>query len=136
MDVISIARQLGAAIQQDERYLNFAKAKEESENDAEVKATMDKINELRETYQKEAESEKPDELVLSKLDGEFQQLYTSLMSNDKMNKYEGSRQEIDAMMNYVMQILYLCVNGENPETCEPQVEEHDCNGECSGCQGC
>ena len=35
MDVIKLTRELGAAIQQDERYLNFAKARQENENDAE-----------------------------------------------------------------------------------------------------
>ena len=33
MDVIKLTRELGAAIQQDERYLAFAKAKEANEND-------------------------------------------------------------------------------------------------------
>jgi len=136
MDLISIARQLGAAIQQDECYLNFVKAKDDSECDTEVKDMMDKINELRETYQKEAESENPNEAALAKLDGDFQRLYTALMVNENMSKYEASRQELDAKMNYIMQILYLCVNGENPETCEPQAEEHNCGGECSACHGC
>lgn len=136
MDVIAITRQLGAAIQKDERYLNFVKAQENSESDTDVKAMIDQINELRETYQKEAESENPNEANLAKLDGDFQKLYTALMVNENMNSFENSRQELDAMMNYIMQILYLCVNGEDPETCEPEVEEQGCGGECSSCCGC
>lgn len=136
MDVISAARQLGEAIQQDDRYLNFAKAKEESESDSSVKEMMDKINEIREEYQKEAEKETPNEGLLSKLDTEFQQVYTALMVNENMSKYEECRKELDSMMNYLMQILYLSVNGENPQTCEPQPEQHDCGGECSACSGC
>ena len=30
MDIIKLTRELGAAIQQDERYLNFAKAREDN----------------------------------------------------------------------------------------------------------
>ena len=32
MDIIKMARELGAAIQQDERYLNFKKAREANES--------------------------------------------------------------------------------------------------------
>ena len=42
--------------------------------------------------------------------------------------------EIDEMMNYIVEILTLCVNGEDPDTCEP--EEHSCSGSCSTCGGC
>ncbi|MEG0979579.1 MAG: YlbF family regulator [Oscillospiraceae bacterium] len=135
MDVVAITRQLGAAIQQNDCYLKFAKAKADSEKDATVKEMMDKINEIREAYQAEAEKSQPDELTLSKFDSDFQQVYTALMVNENMSSYEESRKELDVLMNYIMQILYLCVNGENPETCEPQPEEHDCGGECSGCNG-
>ena len=40
MDVIKLTRELGAAIQKDERYLNFAKARQENENDAELNDLM------------------------------------------------------------------------------------------------
>ncbi len=137
MDVIAITRQLGAAIQKDECYLKFVAAKDASEADSEVKDMMNQINDLRDMYQEEASKENPDQTLLQKYDGDFQNLYTSLMTNDKMNKYEECRQELDEMMNHLMQILYLCVNGENPETCEPpKEEEHNCGGSCSSCCGC
>lgn len=135
MDVIEITRQLGKAIQADERYTKFVEAKEASETDPTVKDMMDKINSLREDYQKESESETPNEENLQKLDGEFQRVYTSLMVNENMSKYEDRRKELDEMMNYLMQILYLSVNGENPETCEPKPEVN-CEGSCSTCGGC
>lgn len=135
MDVVALTRELGAAVQQDERYKKFVAAKEASEKDTEVKAMMAKIDELRTAYQAEAMNPTPDETVLGKLDQDFQQLYTNLMVNDTMQAYEEARQELDGMMNYLMQILYLCVNGEDPATCEPQAE-HDCGGECSHCAGC
>ncbi len=64
-------------------------------------------------------------------------VYTKFMTNEKMKAYEEARAEIDKLMNYVMQILGLCVNGEDPYTCEPEEEHaHDCGGECSSCSGC
>lgn len=135
MDVVALTRQLGAAVQEDERYKKFVAAKEASEASAEVKDMMAKIDELRVAYQAEAMNLEPDETVLAKFDQDFQQLYAALMVNDTMQAYEQARQELDGMMNYLMQILYLCVNGEDPATCEPQ-EEHECGGECSHCAGC
>ena len=39
--------------------------------------------------------------------------------------------DIDELMNYVMQLLGLCVNGADPVTCEP--EPHDCGCDCESC---
>ena len=48
-----------------------------------------------------------------------------------------ARAQVDAMMNYIMQILGLCVNGADPMTCEPeQAHEHSCDGACGSCGGC
>ena len=135
MDVVELTRQLGAAIQQDERYIAFMSAKDVTESDADVKAMMDKIENVRTQYQDESQKETPDEQLLEKLDQDFQACYASLMTNEHMASYDATRQEIDKMMNYLMQILYLSVNGEDPMTCEPE-EEHECGGECSSCGGC
>ena len=67
----------------------------------------------------------------------FYDVYTKFMDSDKMKAYEAARAEIDNLMNYLMQILGLCVNGADPATCEPEVpEEHSCGGSCSSCSGC
>ena len=46
MDVVALTRQLGAAVQEDERYKKFVAAKEASEASTEVKDMMAKIDEL------------------------------------------------------------------------------------------
>lgn len=136
MDVVALTRQLGAAIQEDERYKNFIARKEASEKDPEVQDMMAKIEEIRTQFQAESMNATPDEKLMGKLDKDFQNVYTALMCTDVMAQYEESRQEIDNMMNYLMQILYLCVNGEDPQTCEPQPAEGECGGSCSSCAGC
>ena len=60
MDIIKLTRELGAAIQQDERYLNFAKAREENEKDAELNELMAQIQMVQMNYQMEASKEAPD----------------------------------------------------------------------------
>ena len=59
------------------------------------------------------------------------------MQKPNMINYENTRRDLDELMNYIMQILAMCVNGEDPETCEPQMNEGaGCHGSCSSCQGC
>ena len=134
MDVIELTRQLGAAIQQDERYLKFAAAREANEKDPELLDLMGQIQLIQMNYQREAASEKLDSEKMSKYELEFNEVYGKFMENDKMKAYEEARNEIDSMMNYIMQILGLCVNGADPATCEPK-EEHNCSGSCGDC-GC
>ena len=134
MDVIELTRQLGAAIQESEEYKAFKVAQEASENDAEVADKMAKIEEIRAAYQTAAMEAEPDEKFLARLDKDFQDVYASLMVSDTMAAYEEAREALDGKMNYIMQILYLCVNGEDPATCEPQ-EEHECGGDCCSCGG-
>ncbi len=137
MDIIKLTRELGAAIQQDERYLAFTKAREENEKDTELNDLMGQIQMVQMNYQMEASKEEPDSVKMQGFEAEFNELYTKFMSNEKMQAYDAARTEVDEMMNYIMQILSLCVNGADPTTCEPEkAHEHSCDGSCSSCSGC
>lgn len=136
MDVIALTRQLGAAIQQDERYLDYVKAKTANEEDQNLNDLIGKLNLLQLSYQTEAQKENADEAKLAAFDEDFRKLYGEVMLNENMRNYENARQTVDDMMNYIIQILSLCVNGEDPATCEPAPEGGSCTGSCSTCGGC
>ncbi len=137
MDIIKLTRELGAAIQQDERYIAFTKARQANENDAELNELMSQIQLVQMNYQMEASKENPDSAKMQEYEEQFNDVYTKFMDNEKMQAYDAARTEVDAMMNYIMQILGLCVNGADPMTCEPEKEhDHECGGSCSSCSGC
>ena len=137
MSVIELTRQLGAAIQKDERYLAFAAAKEANEKDDALNALMGEIQMIQMNYQMEASKEEPDSAKMQEFEAEFNAKYEAFMANENMQKYDEARTEVDSMMNYIMQILGLCVNGADPATCEPeQQHDHSCDGSCSSCSGC
>ena len=136
MELEKMARQLGAAIQQDEAYLNFEKARLANEADEELNDLMGKIRLIQMSYQVEAAKDEPDEDKMNGFNQEFQGVYSQIMANKNMQEYEKARQAVDDMMNYITGILGLCVNGEDPETCDPRAHLHDCGGECSSCSGC
>ena len=136
MDVIKLTRELGAAIQQDEKYLAFVAARKANDDDKELNALIGKLNLVQMNYKNESEKDTPDNAKLESLDEEFRKLYGEIMLNSNMRKFEEAKQNVDDMMNYLIQILSLCVNGEDPATCEPQNEEGGCTGSCGTCGGC
>lgn len=137
MDVIQLTRKLGAAIQQDERYLAFSEARKANDSDEELASLLGKINIVQISYQREAEKgDDADEGKMEAYNKEFNELYNEVMLNPNMVRYEAARTAVDDMMNYTVQLLSLCVNGEDPETCEPQQEQPSCGHDCSGCAGC
>ncbi len=137
MDIIAKARELGAMLQQDERYLNLMQAQKVNEADNALNELIAKIQLIQLSFQQEAGKEDRNEQKLEAYDKEFGQIYSQIMSNPNMQAYEAARGEIDKLMQYITGIFSLCLQGEDPATCEPKEEhEHNCGGECSSCAGC
>ena len=136
MDVIAKARELGAALQQDERYLKLMEAQKANEEDTALNELIARIQLVQMSFQHEAQKEDKNEQKLEAYDKEFGEIYTKIMANPNMQAYEAARAEIDKLMNYITSIFALCLQGEDPATCEPKTEEHNCSGECSSCGGC
>ncbi|HIS05129.1 MAG TPA: YlbF family regulator [Candidatus Fimenecus stercoravium] len=134
MDIETLTRQLGAAIQQDETYLAYAAAKEANDADEALNALMGKIRLVQLNYQQEAAKESPDEQKMNEYNREFQAVYNQIMANEHMQAFETARQAVDDMMNRITGILAMCVNGEDPQTCDPAA--HNCSGDCGSCGGC
>lgn len=135
MTVIEATRELGKAIQADERYNKLMSCKEANDKDDALNALIGKLNLIQMSYQHEAEGEANEE-KMNGYDKEFREVYTEVMLNENMKNYEAARQDVDDMMNYVMQLLSMVVNGEDPETCDPAKLQSDCTGSCSTCGGC
>lgn len=131
MSLEKLTRELGKAIQQDERYSALQKAIEANEKDTALNELMSKIQLIQISAQHEASKENPDEGKMQAYNEEFQGVYTQIMMNPNMQAYEKARKDIDDLMNYLTGILAMCVNGDDPDTCDPKA--HQCGGDCSGC---
>lgn len=136
MTVIELTRQLGAAIQADDRYKAFDAAKKANDADKELNELIGQINLVQLSYQNEAaKGEIADSKKLESFGADFEKLYREVMLNPNMAAFEQAKNAIDEMMNEIMGILALCIDGQDPATCEPE-HEHNCGGECSSCGGC
>ena len=99
-----------------------------NEKDDELNNLIGKINLVQMNYQKEAsKGEEADESKMEQYGKEFEEAYRAVMLNGNMVKFEAAKTAVDDMMNEIMGILALCVDGQDPETCTP-AEEHHCNG--------
>ncbi len=132
MEIIKLTRELGKAIQADERYAKFVAARETNEKDDELNELIGKMQLIHMSYQHEASKEDANEQKLTAYEEEFMELREKIMNNQNMIDYEKARMDIDEMMNYIVAILTECIKGEDPETCEPP-KEHSCGGNCSSC---
>ena len=134
MELEKLARELGAAIQKDQVYLDYEAARKANDEDEELNALMGKIRLVQLSYQQEAAKETPDEQKMQAFNEEFNGVYNQIMANPNMQAFEKARNAVDEMMNFLTGILAMCVNGEDLATCDPTA--HNCGGECSSCSGC
>ncbi len=132
MDVLKLTRQLGAAIQEDERYKNYMAAKLANDNDDELQKSIGEFNIIRMSLDKEFTSENKSDEKIKELNEQLRTVYSRIMSTDSMIAFNEAKTALDALLNDVNAIITMSANGEDPETCEPS----HCTGSCSTCGGC
>lgn len=133
MELEKLARQLGAAIQEDARYKTFMAAKDKNEADAELNEMMQQIQLVHMSYNHEAsKGEEADREKLQEYEKQFNEVYTKVMDNENMRNFEVARNDLDDLMKFLTGIISMCACGEDPETCNPNAT-HSCSGDCSCC---
>ncbi len=133
MNLIKQAREMGKMIQASEEYKRLQAAKEKNDNDTELQDLIGQFNLKRMELNNQLAKPDKDDEKLEKLNHEMRDLYQKVMTNQNMAEYEQAKNEMDMLMNQVNTILVMCVNGEDPDTCDPAPS---CTGSCSTCGGC
>lgn len=133
MDIIEMTRELGKAIQQDERYKAYMAAKEANDKNEELQKLIGDFNLKRMNINQEMSNPEKSEERLKKLDEELKAIYAQIMGNDGMIAFNTAQNELEQLIGDINQIVTMCANGEDPDTCEVQ---HGCSGSCSTCGGC
>ena len=134
MDLIRMARDFGKEIQSSDEYIALAAAQQAADEDQEPQQMIQEFNLIRVKLSTAMQAEDQDEEKVKELDKTLKDTYTKVMGNPNMMQYNIAKQDVDSLMNQINGILMLCVNGEDPETCDPTA--HSCGGDCSGCSGC
>ena len=133
MDVIEQVRNLGKAIQQDERFIRYAKARLANDSDAELQASIGQFNIIRMELDREMGSDEKNDDKVKELNEKLREVYSNIMSSPAMVEYNTAKAELDTMVNEINVIISKCLDGEDPETCDTN---SGCTGSCSTCGGC
>lgn len=135
MDIIEAARQLGAAIQADERFKKLVETRRVNDADTELQELIGQFNVARMSIDNELSKEEGerDEEKIKEFNVTLRQIYGKIMCNDSMMAFNAAKNEFEAVMNKVNGIIELCTQGEDPATCQPA---EGCSGSCATCGGC
>lgn len=133
MDVIAKVRELGKAIQQDERFIRYAKAKLQNDNDTELQAAIGEFNIVRMEFDREMQAEERNEENLKELNEKIRSVYSKIMATPGMVEYNTAKAELDSLVGEVNTIISKSLEGEDPDTVDPAAA---CGGNCSSCGGC
>ena len=106
MDVIELTRELGKAIQADERFIRFAKARLANDNDTDLQNAIGNFNIKRMELEKAVSEENKDEEKVKVLNEDLRKAYGEIMSSKSMVEYNTAKALLDQLMNEV-NTLYL-----------------------------
>ncbi|MBQ3547040.1 MAG: YlbF family regulator [Clostridia bacterium] len=133
MDVIEVTRELGKAIQADERFVRYAKARLANDANTDLQNAIGEFNIKRMELEKAISEDGKDEVLVKKLNEELRESYGNIMANPAMVEYNTAKAMLDQMVNEINTIISKCLDGEDPATCEVS---DGCTGSCATCGGC
>ncbi len=134
MDIIEITRNLGMAIQQDERFIKLRTAEQNSDNDQTLQNLIGEFNLKRMAINNEAGKDDRNEEKIGTLNEELRGVYAQVMANESMAAYNSAKQEMDELLKRVNAIIQKSVAGEDPQTAD--YVPSSCGDGCESCSGC
>ncbi len=133
MDIIEMTRELGKALQADDRYTAYMLAKQANDNDTVLQALISGFENMRLQLNEELAKDDKDTERIKELDEGIKSNYKQIMSNKNMMVFSAAQGSLEALVNNMNQIITMCANGEDPENCQPST---GCSGSCTTCGGC
>ncbi len=135
-DIVTLARKLGSALQQDEDYINMRTAEQECEANDALSVLIEAYNTKRMKINVEASKTDRDDEKMQALNKEMREIYAAVMGHDSMKRYNSAKQVFEEKLNKVLGIINNSAMGEDPETTEPLSATAKCSGNCASCSGC
>lgn len=137
-DLMEMAKELGKALQQDERYLAFRKATEDNDKDEELQKLISDFQQKRLDLSNAEDSGEADTDRLAALNDEVQALYEKIMSMPSMIAYQGASARFEHLLDIINRIIAVSAAGQDPDKFDPNAvsASGSCSGNCSGCSGC
>lgn len=136
MNVIEMARQLGAAIQADERYIRYHKAKEANDDNETLQSDISEFHAIKMMINMEQGKADADQERIKQLNDDLTKLFTKVTENPVMVEFEKARTDMDELLSSINHIITASANGHDPMSV-PENAPSSCGaGGCAGCSGC
>lgn len=135
MDVITLAREIGVAVQQNEDYIDYKIKEQNVECDKELQDMIEELNLKKVAINNEISKENTDQAKLDELNSVIGELYSKITQNETMKVYNESKQKFEELLKKVSFIINSAALGQDPYTVDFE-NEIGCAGNCSGCSGC
>ena len=132
-DRLLMARALGKAMQEDERFIRYEAARQANDGDETLQQLIGEFNLKRISLNTEAGKTDRDQAKIAALNDEMKIIYGQIMANENMLAYNSAKEELDALLSKINMIIVGSANGEDPDTIDT---EGGCSGSCSSCAGC
>ena len=133
MDIIEMTRKLGVAIQQEEIFKNYIKAKAANDNDVELQDMIGQFNVIHMQLDQALSADEKDGDKVKELNGQLKDTYTAIMGRESMMNYNIAKGELDVLVNQINAVIEHTLDGDDPMTCDIA---SNCTGSCSTCSGC
>ena len=134
MDAITAARELGKAIQADQRYKDYVAAKAANDADEALQGLISDFSAKRQLLSVEMQKEQSEQDAekIRVMNKDMQDAYGEVMKNVNMANFAVVKNALDILLNEVNMIISLSCEGEDPDTCDPHAS-HGCGGNCGSC---
>lgn len=136
MDIISLAVELGKAIQNDERYIKFKILEQNNEEDSELQDIINEFNLKKLAISNEISKEEKDDAKVKSLNEDLKNCYAKILDNENMQNYQKQKQELDKLLTKINRIITGAAQGDDPEWLAENEELASCSGNCRTCGGC
>lgn len=129
------AKELGRALQADDRFLKVKAAQEAADADEQLQELIGEFNLKRMALNEESlkSDEEKDAEKQRELNVALRESYAKIMENPSMVAYNEAKTEFDKVAQGVTAIINMAMQGLDPDTYE---ESQGCAGDCSACGGC
>lgn len=131
-ELVEKTRDLGVAIQDTDEFTAFIVAKTAADKSEKLQDKLGQFNLKKLDLNRAIMAEEKDADKVAALNSEVKELYEAIVSDPLMIAYSTTKEELDGMVRFLLQIIQGSANGDNPY----EIEEQSCGGDCSACGGC
>ncbi|MBR0423350.1 MAG: YlbF family regulator [Clostridia bacterium] len=135
MDLINLAKNLGAEIQKSDEYTEYKIKEQNVECNKELQEMIENFNLKKASINEEISKEEVSHKTIDKLNAEISDLYSKIMTNETMKEFNSSKEKFENILRKINYIITASAGGQDPYTVNTD-ELSSCTGSCSSCSGC